>query len=110
MLPVFVEDLCDQGKVDDGKSVGAGFIANILKLEVTVTIANLMKNANLRDNLNADVRNHLQVKYFLLICLLKALLDVERVENVFTGIGHHDFTERVRKLSRNYDRKASIIF
>jgi hypothetical protein len=95
VLAVFMEDLCDEGKVDDRKSMDARLITNILKLEVTVTVANLVQNADLRDNLHAYVRNHLEVKYFLLICLLEALLDVERVKDVLPGVGHHNFTQRV---------------
>ena len=40
-----MEDLCDKGKIDNGKSMDAGLIANILKLEITVTVPNFMKNA-----------------------------------------------------------------
>lgn len=47
MLAVFMEDLCDEGKVDDGKSMDARLITYILKLEVTVTVANLVQNADL---------------------------------------------------------------
>ena len=110
VLAIFVEDFGDKSEIDNGESMSCLVIADVLEFEITVTIANLVENGYLWDNLHADVWDHLQIKDFGLICLLKALLDVECIENVFSGIGHHDLTERVRKFGRNDYGKTSVIF
>lgn len=55
VLPVFMKDFGDQGKVDDRVRINFFFVADVLKLEVSMSIAELMDDFELGQNLHANV-------------------------------------------------------
>ena len=110
VLPVFMKDFGDQGKVDDRVRINFFFVADVLKLEVSMSIAELMDDFELGQNLHANVWQLAYIHAFVFRMIIETRFDIKQFKNVLANIRHHNFTKCVRQLSRNDYRKTSIIF
>jgi hypothetical protein len=106
---ILIENLGDECEINDGVQTSFLVIANILKLEIAVSVAKLVKDFHLRYELHSHDGHLVQSEAFVLPGVLQAQLHFEHFEDVSARVSHQNLTQRIRHFRRK-DYWESTIF